>query len=102
MRLDLPTFDRPINAYSGLVSLGHIDTIGALSVNSAFFISISDKIWLQSYEKKLEKFGSYEKSVYLCTRFSKTRFRSGSNFHSIFKFIAVIMTALHVCIQKKN
>ena len=40
IRLDLPTFERPINAYSGFVSFGHIDTIGALSVNSAFFISI--------------------------------------------------------------
>jgi hypothetical protein len=41
MRLDLPTFERPINAYSGFVSFGHIDTIGALSVNSAFLISIT-------------------------------------------------------------
>jgi hypothetical protein len=35
----LPTFERPIKAYSGLLSWGHIDTIGALSVNSAFLIS---------------------------------------------------------------
>ena len=40
IRLDLPTFDRPMKAYSGLLSAGHIDTIGALRVNSAFFISI--------------------------------------------------------------
>src|SRR5574344_2279316 len=40
IRLDLPTFDLPIKAYSGLVSAGHIDTFGALIVNSAFFISI--------------------------------------------------------------
>ena len=44
MRLDFPTLDRPINAYSGFVSLGHIDTIGALSVNSAFLISITNHI----------------------------------------------------------
>ena len=41
IRLDLPTFERPIKAYSGLVSFGHIDSIGALNVNSAFLISIS-------------------------------------------------------------
>ena len=40
IRLDLPTFDLPMKAYSGLVSAGHIDTVGALRVNSAFFISI--------------------------------------------------------------
>src|SRR5574344_1615547 len=41
IKLDLPTFDRPINAYSALVSLGHMLTIGALITNSAFFISMS-------------------------------------------------------------
>src|SRR5574344_832512 len=40
IRLDLPTFDLPMKAYSGLLSAGHIDTVGALRVNSAFFISI--------------------------------------------------------------
>ena len=40
IRLDLPTFDLPMKAYSGLLSAGHIDTMGALSVNSAFLISI--------------------------------------------------------------
>ena len=49
MRLDLPTFDLPMKAYSGFVSLGHIDTIGAESVNSACLISM-----LQRYEKFLE------------------------------------------------
>ena len=40
MRLDFPTFERPMKAYSGFVSCGHIDTIGALSVNSAVLISM--------------------------------------------------------------
>ena len=40
IRLDFPTFDLPMKAYSGLLSLGHIDSMGALRVNSAFFISI--------------------------------------------------------------
>ena len=40
IRLDLPTFERPMNAYSGFVSLGHNDTLGADNENSAFFISI--------------------------------------------------------------
>ena len=40
IRLDLPTFERPINAYSGFVSLGHIETRGDDSVNSAVLISM--------------------------------------------------------------
>ena len=48
MRLDFPTFDLPIKAYSGLLSCGHIDSLGALNVNSAFLISIITSIWLQS------------------------------------------------------
>ena len=48
IRLDLPTFERPIKAYSGFVSLGHIDTIGAESKNSACLISIR----LRYYELK--------------------------------------------------
>ena len=57
IRLDLPTFDLPMNAYSGLLSFGHIDSIGALRVNSAFLISIIHHFWVQRYEKKWEKFG---------------------------------------------
>lgn len=40
IRLDLPTLERPMKAYSGFVSFGHIDTIGADSENSACLISI--------------------------------------------------------------
>ena len=40
MRLDFPTLERPINAYSGLVSLGHFDTVGAEMQNSDFLIII--------------------------------------------------------------
>ena len=41
IRLDFPTFERPMNAYSILLSFGHIDSRGALKVNSAVFISIA-------------------------------------------------------------
>ena len=52
IRLDLPTFERPMKAYSGFVSLGHIDTMGALSENSACLISIRHlRIWVQRYKK---------------------------------------------------
>ena len=51
IRLDLPTFERPMKAYSGFVSFGHILTIGALNVNSAFFISIRITFSVQRYEK---------------------------------------------------
>ena len=40
MRLDLPTFDLPMNANSGLVSLGHSPTLGAEIEYSDFFISM--------------------------------------------------------------
>ena len=40
MRLDLPTLLRPIKAYSGFVSLGHMETMGDERVNSAVFISM--------------------------------------------------------------
>ena len=41
IRLDFPTLERPMKAYSGFVSLGHIVTLGDDRVNSAVFISIS-------------------------------------------------------------
>jgi len=37
---DLPTFDRPIKAYSGLSGLGHLSTSGLLITYVAFVISI--------------------------------------------------------------
>ena len=51
IRLDLPTFDRPMNAYSGFVSFGHIDTIGADSENSACLISILCPIWRSKVQR---------------------------------------------------
>ena len=51
MRLDLPTFERPMKAYSGFVSLGHIDTMGAESVNSACLISIHFLFGGQRYKE---------------------------------------------------
>ena len=38
MRLDLPTFDRPMNAYSGSVPAGHFLTSELLMINSALVI----------------------------------------------------------------
>ena len=40
MRLDLPTFDLPMNAYSGIFPSGHFDTSVLLMMNSALRISI--------------------------------------------------------------
>ena len=40
IRLDLPTFERPINAYSGRLSCGHFSTFVLLTTNSALSISI--------------------------------------------------------------
>jgi len=37
---DLPTLDRPINAYSGLSGLGQRSTLGLLMTNVADLISI--------------------------------------------------------------
>lgn len=65
MRLDLPTFDLPMNAYSGFVSFGHIETIGELSVNSAFFISISCSLLRCKGSKKIPKV--LDVSDFMCT-----------------------------------
>jgi hypothetical protein len=35
---DFPTFERPINAYSGILSLGALVTLLLLIINSADFI----------------------------------------------------------------
>ena len=40
IRLDFPTLDRPIKAYSLFVSAGHLEIVGAEITNSDFFISI--------------------------------------------------------------
>jgi hypothetical protein len=40
MRLDLPTFDRPMKAYSGNTPAGHFFTLVLLIINSALDISI--------------------------------------------------------------
>ena len=40
MRLDLPTLERPMKAYSGISDFGHISALELLIVNSALFISI--------------------------------------------------------------
>ena len=40
IKLDFPTLLRPMKAYSGLVSAGHIDTMGEEITKSALFTSI--------------------------------------------------------------
>ena len=40
IRLDLPTLERPMKAYSAFTSLGHMLTVGADITNSDFFISM--------------------------------------------------------------
>lgn len=40
IRLDLPTLERPMKAYSGLVSTGHFVMVGDEMVNSDFVIFI--------------------------------------------------------------
>ena len=40
IRLDFPTLDRPIKAYSGMVVAGHLLTKELLIINSALLISI--------------------------------------------------------------
>ena len=40
IRLDLPTFERPMKAYSGFESFGHIDTLGDDNENSADVMSM--------------------------------------------------------------
>ena len=59
MRLDLPTFERPMKAYSALLSLGHWLMLADDMENSDFFIIMIlalfcfDKV-LQSYEFNFE------------------------------------------------
>ena len=45
MRLDLPTFDRPMKAYSALSSFGHMLTKGADSTKADFLISIISSLF---------------------------------------------------------
>ena len=40
IRLDLPTLERPMNAYSGYVVAGHWSTLVLLMTNSADLISV--------------------------------------------------------------
>lgn len=40
IRLDFPTFERPMNAYSIRLSLGHLSNVGDDMKNLAFLISI--------------------------------------------------------------
>jgi hypothetical protein len=55
MRLDLPTFDLPMNAYSGLVSAGHCDTLELLTTKADFLISMSFDIFLSAKLRKISE-----------------------------------------------
>ena len=71
IKLDFPTFDRPINAYSAFVSSGHFVTFGDEIVNSDFFIIIkADKLspakaksnallWMKKLEDRWENLPPY-------------------------------------------
>ena len=71
IRLDLPTLERPMKAYSGLVSFGHIDTTGADRENSACLISILLRVFGAKLQKICEKLCGFRNIHYLCKRFSE-------------------------------
>lgn len=63
-----------MNAYSGFVSLGHIDSLGELITNSALFIFIFLLFGVQIYVKIDEiqnKTGFFKDILYLCTHVIK-------------------------------
>ena len=61
IRLDLPTLERPMKAYSGLVSFGHMDTTGADRENSACLISILLRVLGAKLRKKMQKTWLFQK-----------------------------------------
>lgn len=63
IKLDLPTLERPIKAYSGNLVGGHWSTRALLITNSALLISILS-VFLSTNIHFLSDFG------YLCTKFS--------------------------------
>ena len=46
---DFPTLDLPMNAYSGISGLGHLDGSVLLIMNSADFIFILIRKWFRKY-----------------------------------------------------
>jgi hypothetical protein len=77
MRLDLPTLERPMKAYSGFVSSGHMLTIGALRVNSAVFISISFLFFrCKGTKKNRNSLAVSEIIITFAVDFPNQRFRS--------------------------
>ena len=54
IKLDLPTLERPMNAYSGRFPFGQRSTFVLLITNSALFISIVFLFLLQMYGKTLK------------------------------------------------
>ena len=63
MRLDFPTLERPMKAYSGNVPAGHFRTSVLLMTNSAFVISILLPFWGFTCGKGSTNFISL---LYLC------------------------------------
>ena len=101
MRLDFPTFDLPIKAYSGFVSLGHIDTIGALRVNSAFFISIYFYFGRKGTKKILKNL-EVTKILRTFATFFNGVFHIEKHIYLKFKHFKRHSSTIIVCIQKKN
>lgn len=87
IRLDFPTFERPIKAYSGFVSLGHIDSRGALNVNSAFLISITFSFFGDKVTKKIQNYLEVSEIILTFASFFRTLLPFVKHFnHIIFNF----------------
>ena len=63
MRLDFPTLERPMKAYSGNVPAGHFRTSVLLMTNSAFVISILLPFWGFTCGKGSTNFISLQRSI---------------------------------------
>ena len=87
IRLDFPTFERPIKAYSGFVSLGHIDSRGALNVNSAFLISITFSFFGDKVTKKIQNYLEVRKIIRTFASFFKTLLPFEKHFNHIFSIL---------------
>ena len=79
IKLDLPTLDRPMKAYSGFVSFGHMDTIGADNEKSACLISITISfLGCKSNKKIWKSLAISEKIRNFASEIQKTCFRPRS------------------------
>ena len=101
IRLDFPTFERPIKAYSGFVSLGHIDSRGALNVNSAFLISIIISIFGDKVTKKIQNYLEVRKIIRTFASFFKTLLPFEKHFNHIFFHFKVEFIYYHYVYKRR-